>query len=57
MRKLQAEIIDALKVSPSIDPETEIRRSVDFLKAYLKKIWFKRISFRYFWWTRLYVSW
>ncbi len=37
MRKLQAEIIDALKVSPSIDPETEVRRSVDFLKAYLKK--------------------
>lgn len=37
MRKLQDEIIDALKVSPSIDPETEIRRSVDFLKAYLKK--------------------
>jgi len=37
MRPLQTEIIDALHVSPKIDPETEIRRSVDFLKAYLKK--------------------
>lgn len=37
MRPLQAEIIKTLHVAPSIDPETEIRRSVDFLKAYLKK--------------------
>ncbi|WP_318767135.1 ammonia-dependent NAD(+) synthetase [Lactiplantibacillus carotarum] len=37
MRPLQTEIINALHVAPSIDPETEIRRSVDFLKAYLKK--------------------
>jgi len=37
MRPLQAEIIDALHVAPSIDPEVEIRRSIDFLKAYLKK--------------------
>jgi len=37
MRPLQTEIINALHVSPKIDPETEIRRSVDFLKAYLKK--------------------
>lgn len=37
MRPLQTEIIKALHVAPSIDPETEIRRSVDFLKAYLKK--------------------
>lgn len=37
MRPLQTEIIEALHVAPSIDPETEIRRSVDFLKAYLKK--------------------
>lgn len=34
---LQADIINSLKVSPSIDPQTEIRRSIDFLKAYLKK--------------------
>ena len=37
MRPLQAEIIKALGVKPTIDPEKEIRRSVDFLKAYLKK--------------------
>ncbi len=37
MRPLQQEIIDTLKVSPSIDVEEEFRRSVDFLKAYLKK--------------------
>ncbi|MFC6180262.1 ammonia-dependent NAD(+) synthetase [Lactiplantibacillus daowaiensis] len=37
MRPLQTEIINALHVAPSIDPQTEIRRSIDFLKAYLKK--------------------
>lgn len=37
MRELQAKIIETLKVQPQIDPEKEIRRSVDFLKAYLKK--------------------
>ena len=37
MREKQAEIIDALKVKPSIDPKEEIRNSVDFLKSYLKK--------------------
>ncbi|GAB5051966.1 ammonia-dependent NAD(+) synthetase [Pediococcus ethanolidurans] len=37
MRELQQKIIADLKVAPQIDPETEIRRSVDFLKAYLKK--------------------
>lgn len=37
MRPLQAEIIKALGVKPTIDPEKEIRRSIDFLKAYLKK--------------------
>lgn len=36
MRKMQKEIIEALKVQPTIDPETEIRRSVDFLKDYLR---------------------
>ncbi|WP_461213400.1 ammonia-dependent NAD(+) synthetase [Lacticaseibacillus sp. GG6-2] len=35
MRPLQAEIISALHVQPTIDPQAEIRRSVDFLKAYL----------------------
>ncbi|MDN6712967.1 MAG: NAD(+) synthase, partial [Lacticaseibacillus paracasei] len=37
MRPLQAEIIKALGVQATIDPETEVLRSVDFLKAYLKK--------------------
>lgn len=37
MRHLQAEIIAALKTQPTIDPKAEIRRSVDFLKDYLKK--------------------
>jgi len=36
MRAMQKEIIAALKVQPTIDPAKEIRRSVDFLKAYLK---------------------
>ncbi|GEO74565.1 NAD synthetase [Levilactobacillus namurensis DSM 19117] len=36
MRDMQREIIEALKVQPTIDPETEIRRSVDFLKDYLR---------------------
>ncbi|MGP4117435.1 ammonia-dependent NAD(+) synthetase [Levilactobacillus zymae] len=36
MREMQREIIEALKVQPTIDPETEIRRSVDFLKDYLR---------------------
>ena len=34
---LQEEIIAQLGVKPNIDPEEEIRKSVDFLKAYLKK--------------------
>ncbi|WP_281164121.1 ammonia-dependent NAD(+) synthetase [Liquorilactobacillus sicerae] len=37
MRKLQAEIIKELHVKSEIDPAKEIRRSIDFLKAYLKK--------------------
>lgn len=37
MNALQAEIIVALKTQPTIDPAKEIRRSVDFMKAYLKK--------------------
>ncbi|KRN93321.1 NAD synthetase [Pediococcus stilesii] len=38
LRKLQQEIIDTLRVQPTIDPEQEIRRSVDFMKNYLKRI-------------------
>lgn len=34
---LQAEIIQQLGVQPTIDAEAEIRRSIDFLKAYLYK--------------------
>ncbi|WP_057738545.1 ammonia-dependent NAD(+) synthetase [Liquorilactobacillus uvarum] len=37
MRQLQQKIIADLRVSPTIDPQQEIRRSVDFLKNYLKK--------------------
>ncbi|CAH0347434.1 ammonia-dependent NAD(+) synthetase [Bacillus sp. CECT 9360] len=37
MRPLQKQIIDKLLVQPTIDPESEFRRSVDFLKDYLKK--------------------
>jgi len=37
MRPLQTEIIKALHVAPEIDPAAEIRRSIDFLKAYLTK--------------------
>ena len=35
MRAKQAEIIAALKVKPEIDPQTEIRRTINFLKDYL----------------------
>lgn len=34
---LQDTIIKTLGVSPVIDPEVEIRRTIDFLKAYLRK--------------------
>ncbi len=37
MRPLQKEIIQQLKVQPVIDPAKEVRKSVDFLKAYAKK--------------------
>lgn len=34
---LQEEIIQELGVKPTIDPQDEIRTSIDFMKAYLKK--------------------
>ena len=37
MRPLQKKIDRVLRVKPTIDPKREIRRSVDFIKAYLKK--------------------
>lgn len=37
MRALQKEIMETLKVKPSIDVHQEFRRSVDFIKAYLTK--------------------
>ena len=37
MTNLQQTIIEELKVKPSIDPQEEIRTSIDFLKTYLKK--------------------
>lgn len=35
MRPLQQQIIKELKVKPTIDPQEEIRNSIDFLKEYL----------------------
>jgi NAD+ synthase len=35
MRELQAKIIEEMGVQPSIDPATEIRKRVDFLKDYM----------------------
>ena len=37
MRPLQQKIIEMLRVNPTINPEEEIRKTVDFLKAYLAK--------------------
>lgn len=37
MRPVQQAIIQELHVQPEIDPKEEIRKSIDFLKAYLKK--------------------
>jgi NAD+ synthase len=37
MTQLQKQIIEEMMVKPEIDPKEEIRKSVDFLKAYLKK--------------------
>lgn len=37
MSELKNEIIKEMRVHPSIDPKVEIRKSVDFLKDYLKK--------------------
>lgn len=35
MRDLQKEIIEELQVKPRVDPQEEIRRSIDFMKDYL----------------------
>lgn len=35
MRPLQAEIINTLKVQAQINPEEEVRRTIDFLKEYM----------------------
>lgn len=37
MNELQRQIVEAMKTKPDIDPKEEVRRSVDFLKSYLKK--------------------
>ncbi|MGB3259720.1 ammonia-dependent NAD(+) synthetase [Paenisporosarcina sp.] len=37
MTNLQQTIIEEMKVKPSIDPQEEIRTSIDFMKHYLKK--------------------
>lgn len=38
MQELQKQIIEELKVLPEINPQEEVRKSVDFLKAYAKSI-------------------
>ncbi|WP_407391145.1 ammonia-dependent NAD(+) synthetase [Carnobacterium jeotgali] len=37
MTELRKQIIEEMRVQPSIDPKIEIRKSVDFIKDYLKK--------------------
>ena len=37
MTNLQQTIIEEMKAKPSIDPQEEIRTSIDFMKSYLKK--------------------
>lgn len=37
MDAIQKRIVEEMKVKPVIDPQEEIRKSVDFLKSYLKK--------------------
>ena len=37
MTDLQREIVAEMKVQPVIDPQAEIRRSIDFMKNYLLK--------------------
>ncbi|WP_258088756.1 ammonia-dependent NAD(+) synthetase [Weissella fangxianensis] len=43
MRPLQTEIIEKLGVQPTIDPESEIKRSVTLLKDYLKQTGLKTL--------------
>ena len=58
MRTLQQEIITELKVQPTIDPEVEIRRSIDFIKAYLcKHPFLKDPCIRDLWGPRFNVMW
>ena len=37
MSQMQKEIVDRMRVSPTIDPQKEIRRTIDFMKAYMRK--------------------
>ena len=54
---LQETIIQELGVKPVIDAQEEIRRSIDFLKRYLKKHSLpKNLCTRDFWRTRLNLS-
>ena len=51
---LQETIIAQLGVKPSIDPKEEIRKSVDFLKAYMIK---HPLCFGDFRRSRFYIGW
>ena len=53
---LQETIIQQLGVKPVIDAKEEIRRSIDFLKRYLKKHPFLKTFVLAFWRSRLDLS-
>ncbi len=57
MRRLQQEIIDALKVKPTIDVDAEIKRSINFMQSYLQKNRVTNAGPGYLRRTRFYVSW
>ncbi len=40
MRPLQKEIVEQFNVKPEIDPETEVREIIDFMKDYVKNYTF-----------------
>ncbi|MFK2827228.1 ammonia-dependent NAD(+) synthetase [Bacillus sp. B190/17] len=42
MNEFQKQVIEELKVKPNIDPQEEIRRSIDFMKEYARKHSFLR---------------
>ena len=43
MRKMQEQIIDALKVSPNIDPKEEVEKRVKFIHDFMQKTGMKTL--------------